>query len=158
MGVYDSIDIDFSWDGDFQLSDDGDIKMNGDDYIRATETAIQTIVKGEFGDWQHDSGVATGLSDFIGEPNTRENGEKIANRVKSRLVANGVAEASDITVRVTPINREELVIIIRVEAASTSGNRLRAGEGITISTVFNSTEGGTFSIPRKASERDAQQQ
>ena len=57
-----------------------------------------------------------------------------------------------------PITVEELAIIIRVEAAATGGNRLRAGEGITVSTIFNSMEGGVIPVQRKASERDAQQE
>ena len=158
MAIYDSIDIDFSWHGDFQLSDNGDLKINDDDYIRATETAIQNIVKSEFGDWQFDAGVATGLSDFIGEPNTRANGELIAQRVKSRLVSLGIAKSSDIYVKVSPISYDELVIIIRVEAAATNGNRLKPGEGITITTVFDSNEGNVYVERRKESERMSQQQ
>lgn len=153
MSVLDSIDIDLSWDGDLLVDNNGDIKRNSDDYIRATETAVQIIVKAEFKDWEGDPAFAANLSDFIGEPNTRENGRKIEQRVKSRIVTMGIAEASDITVRVVPIGNHELAIIVKVDAAPTGGNRLEAGEGVTVTTLFDSNEGNVFVLPRSEKER-----
>lgn len=153
MSVLDSIDVDLTWDGDLQVGDDGDLKTNSDDYIRATETAVQNIVKADFGDWDGDPTFAANLSDFIGEPNNRENGQKIAQRVKSRIVAMGIAEASDITVRVVPIGIHEVAILVKVDAASTSGNRLQPGESLVVSTLFDSNEGEVLVLPRSQKER-----
>lgn len=153
MAIYDSIDIDFSWDGDFSISDEGDLKVNDDDFIRATENAVQSIAKNSFGDWQFDQQVASDLSDFIGRPNTRENGRLIEQRVKSRLVANRVAEPQDITVRVTPITIHEIAILVRINAASTNGNRLQSGEPVVVGLLFDTNEGNVFVNERKQSQR-----
>ena len=49
MGFYDSIDLDWSWDGDFDTGDDNDLKDTSDDYIRSLETPLFKVRPGDIG-------------------------------------------------------------------------------------------------------------
>lgn len=154
MGVYDSIDLDWSWDGDIDTGDDNDLKDTSDDYIRSLENEIMTVMKADFGDWQLNPTYAASLSDYQGEPNTRQTGESIRNRTENALVDSGLVENSDLNVRVTPVGYHEVLIMIQILAVSTPGNRLELGTPVVINLLYDTIEKGIFFAPIDQSERD----
>ncbi len=154
MSNYDTIDMDFTWDGDYAVGDDGDIADTSDDFIRSLMNEVRDCVKSSFGDWEKDPHFAGDLDDFKGEPNTRDTGKQIEARVKSRLVAANVVKGSDIQVKVIPVHVNQVLIAIRIQAVATSGNSLQPGEPIVTSFLYDSMEHDIFFLPPAQKDRD----
>jgi len=147
MGNYDSIDLDWTWDGDYLVDDDGDLKDTSYDYLQSIRNEIATIVKSELLDWELDPTIGANLSDFMGEPNTREVGRQLEDRVETALVSAGVVYPEDVNARVVPIGTHRVLITITVLTIATVNNQLDVSEPIVTSVVFDSTEQGLFVLP-----------
>lgn len=111
-------------------------------------------MKSEFGDWEKDPNYAADLSDFRGEPNTRNTGKLIEERVKSRLVVGNVAQSQDIQVRVVPVHINQILIAIRIQAVATPKNSLKLGEPVVVSFLYDSMEHDVFFLPPAQKDRD----
>jgi len=147
MANYDAIDLDWTWDGDYLIGFDGDMADTSDDYSRSLVNEITTIIKSELLEWEKDPNIGTDLSDYVGAPNTRENGAKIEDRVRTRLVDSGIVVSEDLTVRVIPLSIHRVMISITVFALATVNNDLTVGEPVIVNLVFDTTENGTFVLP-----------
>ncbi len=154
MASYDSIDISFSWDGDFELGKDGDLKDTSDDLIQALLQEIRSIIKSEFGDWKEHVSYAAGLSEYRGEPNTRKVGESIEQRVRSVLVSNNVVRPEDLDVRVVPVHIHQILIMIKIRALATPNNSLVLGQPIVTSLVYDSVEDSIWYVTESQKERN----
>jgi hypothetical protein len=141
---YDSIDLDFSWDGDFFVGNNGDIADTKDDFIRSLENEIQTVVKSETLDWEKHPTIGATLSDFQGEPNTRAMGQAIEQRVVGRILDLSIVNPSDLAVRVVPVHIHQILIVITITAVATNGNRLEKGEPLVTSVLYDSSENSLF--------------
>lgn len=139
---YDSIDLDFTWDGDLLLDKQGDLKDTSDDMLLSFKNEITSLIKSDLSDWREEPGLGADLGDFIGEPNIIETGSRIENRVKSALLP--IAIESDIAVRVVPVGVHRVLIMINIQVLSTPENGLRAGDTIDISFVYDYFERGIF--------------
>lgn len=146
MSNYDKVDTKFTWDGDYEVGLDGDLADTSDDQISSLETEIRTIVSASLGDWEKSPSLGANLSDFRGEPNTRETGNKIRERIISAIVAQGIVKQSDITVRVIPVHVYQVMIMISVKAASTPYNRLTPGEPLIVTFTYDTMEDNVFFI------------
>lgn len=147
MANYDSVDLDFTWDGDYRVADDGDLMDTSDDYTRSFVNEITTVVKADVLDWELDPTIGSTLSDFVGEANTRDNGEAIEERVRLSLIDAGIVDPEDLFVRVIPLSIHRIMISISVLTLATPNNRLSTGEPIIVTLVFDTTEGGIFVQP-----------
>lgn len=153
MANYDSLDLKWTWDGDLLEADDGDLAINDDDMITSLETEIQSILKSETGQWLIHPILGANLSDFRGEPNTRETAQLIEERVVSSLVNQGIVRQEDISVRVVPVGPYQVLITIRVNTVATPGNRLEPGESLTVVFTYDSLEDSVFFLPPNQLER-----
>lgn len=139
---YDSIDLDFTWDGDFLTDQQGDLKDTSEDFLLSFRNEIFTVVKSDLKDWREEPGVGTGLGDFIGEPNVSDTGKSIEQRVRSALTV--IANSSDIDVRVIPVGVHKVLITITIQVLATPANGLVAGEALSVSFLYDYFERGTF--------------
>lgn len=155
IGNFDSIDLDFSWDGDFILGNDGDVKDTRDDLLRSFINELHTIARSEFNDWQEHPNLGANMSEFRGEPNTREVGEAMQNRLVSRLVAASLVQPEDVEVRVVPVGRHQVLCVISVSATATSGNRLTIGQPVVVTLVYDSLEDSVFFLEESQTSRNA---
>jgi hypothetical protein len=155
MGVYDAIDLDWTWDGDYLVGQDGDIGDTSDDYIRSLENEIHNICKSETGDWQKFPMLGANLSEFQGEPNTRDNGRRLEDRISFRIVDAKLVDAGDLEVRVVPVAASQVLILIRILAAPTQNNRLTSREPIITKLLFDSNENSIFVVPPNLQELSA---
>lgn len=153
MATYDSVDAAWSFDGDYQIGHDGDLKDTSSDYLLSVVNEIQTVVKSEFGDWAKDPNVGANLSDFVGEANDRDTGKAIEDRIRSRIVAIGIVRPEDLKIGVLPVSRHEVMISISVNATATSLNNLTPGEPLTVTLVYDTLENNTFFFEESASSR-----
>lgn len=144
MGNYNAIDATFTWDGDYIESDDGDIQDTSSDLILSIIQEVRNVVKSDSFDWEKDITLGANISDYNGEPNSREIGILIENRVKSAISNQGIVNNTDLNVRVIPVHANQVLIMIRIAATSTSGNSLSPGELIKVDLVYDTLEKGVF--------------
>jgi len=141
---YDAYDCSWSWDGDLSVGEDGDLADNKDDAIQSLVNEIRTVIRSETGDWQFYPQLGADLSDFLGEPNNRETGKAIEDRIISSLVGLGIVTRGDLSVRVMPVEAHAVMITITVNAEATADNSLVVGEPILVSLVYDSIEDSVF--------------
>jgi hypothetical protein len=139
---YDSIDLDWTWDGDFIIDQQGDLKDTSEDLLLSLRNEIFTVVKSDLQDWREDPNVGADLGDFVGEPNIATTGKAIEQRVRVSLAA--IINSSDIDVRVIPVGIHRVLIAITIQVLATSANRLSSGEAISISFLYDYFERGVF--------------
>jgi len=147
MALYDSIDLNFSWDGDYIRGKDGDLEDTSDDYILSIINEIRNIVKSETLEWEKDPTLGANLADFQGEPNSRETGIAIERRIIGSITNLNIVRSGDLNVRVVPVNIEQVLIIINLNAQPTPGNSLSAGEPVKITLVYDTVERSVFFLP-----------
>ncbi len=154
MANYDSIDLRWTWDGDYSCGDDGDLEDTSFDYIYSLIQEIQTIVKGEFKDWEKHPNLCADLNDYNGEPNTRATGDKIANRIKSKLVSGGLVRIEDLRVKVVPVHLHQVLVSISVQASPSPNNSLQLGQPVVVNTIYDSSEHSIYFLPENIPARD----
>ena len=59
MADYDSIDLDFTWDGDYVVGIDGDLGDTSKDLLQSLENEVRDILKAEFNDVPHERGICS---------------------------------------------------------------------------------------------------
>lgn len=155
MANYDSNDLDWTWDGDFIVGEDGDLKDTSDDFIKSLETEIRTVMRSESSEWEKHPMLGCNLSDFRGEPNTREVADLMKAQITSELIASGVVKRGDVDVRIIPTGPHEILVMINVSVASSPRNRLGPGEQLTLTFSYDSLEDSVFFLPVDQLERDA---
>ena len=153
MANYDSIDIDWTWDGDYLIGKDGDLKDTSYDYIQSLLNEIRTVVRSEYDDWELHTMLASNLSDFLGEPNSKAVAKAIEERIISSISAVGIVAAADLQVRVVPVQNHIVLITLTISAEATSKNSLSAGEPVIVSLTYDSLEDSVFFLPVNEVER-----
>src|SRR3990167_11328017 len=83
--------------------------------------------------------VGANLLDFVGEPNSREVGEKIRQRIVAVLTRPGLIAASDLTINVAPVSIDSILVTVVIAAASTPNNSI-VNETIAVSYLFDYSE------------------
>lgn len=98
--------------GDLILGQSGDLKVT-----TVSEQSLGYImsnrVKANEGDWGY-KGIGANLLRFIGEKNTRENGDKIKQSIVFCLTFDSLINKSILDVRVVPISMTSVAIFIKV--------------------------------------------
>lgn len=142
-GYYDAIDLRFSWNGDLGLGSEGDLADTSDDYLQSLRQEIHDVCASYAGDWALYSGLGASLRDFIGEPNTRRTGEAIQERLRISLISSGIVAEEDLEVRVVPVHRHRVLIVVTVSVLPTQFNRLDTDtNSIAVALVFDFIEQG----------------
>ena len=136
---YSDIDLRFTWNGDFSLGGDGDLADTSDDLLESLKQELQTVSKSEAGDWEMYSSYASTLSDFVGFPNTKPTADAIHDRLRSAIISNSLVLEDDLNIKVIPVHRHKVLIIIRVNAVPVAGSSLEGNQLVT-SLLFDFTE------------------
>ena len=147
MGLYDAVDVFWTWDGDMATADDGDLKDTSSDYLLSLRQEIQTVVKSEVGEWELDPTIGATLSDYLGEPNTRENGAAIENRIKTKMIEVNLVQREDLSVRVTPVGPHQIMILINVVVVASTQNQLNATNSVSVNLLYDTMENNLFFFP-----------
>lgn len=118
--------VDFLWDGtsgDYVLSQQGDIQSTEFDQLQAIAQEIYSRMKGDKGDWPEAPMVGAGLADFVGEPNSRQLGDKIKKRIFSALQSYGAVDIADLFIDVIPISKSNVAIVVKLSVMPTARNQ-----------------------------------
>ena len=145
--LYDEIDLAFSWNGDFDVSAEGDLLDTSNDTLLSLRQEIHTIMASDLNDWELYPGYAATLSDFIGEPNNQNTAAAIHDRIRMALTANGVILESDLRIKVIPVHRHKVLVTIKVSAIPTTYNRLQQESYVT-ALVFDYMEHSVFFLDK----------
>jgi hypothetical protein len=108
------VDIEVDDDGDLVVSEQGDLKI-----ADSRRTAAQDIifrVRTIIGDYVPDRLLGSSIATMYGAQNTRHNGELIRTMVQRSLMFDSRFSTHEVTVDVTPISQDTIIIVIIVSA------------------------------------------
>lgn len=134
---YDAVDFSFSWNGDYNL-EGGDLKDTSADQIQTLLQTIHSTIASSKGDWELNPGNGAGLSDFVGEPNSKATAQLINTRISSSLPSIGI-NSSDLVIKIVPVGIHQLLLILAINARATEKNSLLK-DGLITSLVFDTIE------------------
>ena len=121
---YDAVDLMWTDDGDFVISRNGDIADTEFDPLMAVKQDIYDRVKSDKGDYSEAPNTGATLSDFVGEKNTRENGQEIQRRIFSSLATGGSAIGlGDVSIRVFPLDIYSVAVRLELRVQPTPWNQ-----------------------------------
>lgn len=135
MKSYRAIDLSWTWNGDIQISDIGDLSTTAHDQIGSFLQEIQTRLRSDLKDWEIHPHLGASLSDLIGEPNTRAIAEEGKTRIISALVRDNFCDGNLIKVRYVPVDKNHLLYNIRISLPG-----LKDEERLQFSLLFDTSE------------------
>lgn len=153
MANYDTIDLDFTWDGDFKIGTDGDIADTRLDLIQSLRNELHNIMRSEFADWELHPNLGANISEFRGEPNTRETATAMRTRIVTKVVGATVVQPEDISVEILPVGRSQVMVTIAINAAATPNNNLDPNQPLAIAFLYDSLEDSVFFLEESQTER-----
>jgi hypothetical protein len=92
--------------------------------LDAEKQTIFNRLRTDSPDWYHYPTMGGNLTDLIGEPNTRETGNKGAALITAALTYGGLYSATQVNVRAVPISQNELLFLIEISKTLTGVFRL----------------------------------
>ena len=141
--VYDALDLRWTWNGDYAVGHGGDLMDTSTDALMSLLQDIHNVCASALGDWELYPNLGAGLDDFIGEPNVRSRANLIHDRVRLSLVDANIVRESDLKIRVIPVHRHRVMILIAVHVVPTSANGLSANNNkLRTAFVFDFVEQG----------------
>jgi len=120
--IKDDIDLFFNSAGDFALDNTGDIASTESDLLLSFKQEIYNRVKSDLQDWSMYSWIGAGLSEIIGEPNTRETAEIGKEKIKTALTIGAFLSAEDVNIKYVPVAKDALMYILEINVDATPEN------------------------------------
>ncbi len=145
---YDSLDLIHTWNQDLAIGHDNDLADTSNDEIQSLIQEVQTIVNSDLLDWEENPTYAASLDDYIGEPNSRDTASSIVNRITTSLISNNIVRADDVSVRVIPVGKSEILIIVSIQALATQNNSIIDNNNIVVTFSFDYSEEGISIIEK----------
>lgn len=111
MAVTDKVDLWFSSDGDFAI-ENGDLKDTSALYGRSLLQEIRTRLQTTRGDWRLNSMLGANLEEFLGDPGTMANINRVASAMSYSLTFDNLIPSGDIEIIPYPLN--ESIVLFRI--------------------------------------------
>lgn len=141
--VYDSIDLRWTWNGDYNLGHDGDLEDTSQDVLLSLIQDIHNVCASALRDWELYPNLGAGLDDFVGEPNLRSRADLMHDRLRLALTGANIVAEKDLRIRVIPVHRHKIMILLMVQVVPTAANRLAANTNrLRTAFVFDFVEQG----------------
>ena len=141
--VYDSVDMRWTWNGDYSLGHDGDLADTSTDVLLSLLQDIHDICASAAQDWELLPNWGAQLDDFIGEPNVRSRANQLHDRVRLALTNTNTVAERDLQIRVIPVHRHKVMILIAVQVVATAQNQLNSTTNkVRTALVFDFVEQG----------------
>lgn len=115
-------DLYFTDAGDFVLGANGDLEDTKLHAYRGFIQRVKTRMMSKRGEWILQPGVGADLSEFAGQPNTRETGDRIKSRVITELTWDGLLQSQELIVDVIPVDDRQIAIIIFMTPPQSENN------------------------------------
>lgn len=118
----DSIDLFFNTAGDITIDGDKDIASTEHDMLLSFKQEIRNRVKSDFMDWIIHPWIGAGLTEIVGEPNSRETAEIGKEKILNSLTTGAFVAAEDVNITYMPVSKDALVYVIKVNIEPTEEN------------------------------------
>lgn len=118
----DSIDLFFNNAGDITIDGDKDIASTEHDIILSFKQEVRNRVKSDFADWVMHPWLGSGLTEMVGEPNSRETAEIAKEKILNSLTTGAFVAAEDVNITYMPISKDSILYIIKVNIEPTEEN------------------------------------
>lgn len=135
---YDNTDLTWTFRGDFALGHNGDLADTYYDPLRSLYQEIRTRIQSDIGDWMLNPGIGASLSDFVGEPNSKNTAAALKVRLTSSLTKFGLINNSDIKVSFMPIDIDRILFRVTISVMATARNR--SSTELVFTTIYNYSE------------------
>jgi hypothetical protein len=148
-GIYDAVDIRWTWNGDLNLGHDGDLQDTSTDVLVSLIQDIHNICASALNDWELYPNLGAGLDDFVGEPNVRSRADMIHDRLRLALTTANVVQEDDLKIRVVPVHRHKVMILLMIAVTPTIDNQLSSTTNrLKTAFVFDFVEQGMLFFDR----------
>jgi len=107
-------DLEWVWSGDLVLNDGGDVKDTSRNPLLSFIQEARTRVRSDLYDWAIHPHIGAGLSDFIGEPNTKQTAESGKARIIAALIKDDFCNQDAIDVRYVPVDRHQILYRVKI--------------------------------------------
>lgn len=132
MGIYKKIDVEVTASGDLRLGSNGDFMLTDGEGVLKQDIAFRLRTDpGEFVPHQE---LGAGLSELIGEPNSREVAKNGESKIIQSLTNDAMVSRVDLSVRGVPISQESLMYYVFVNGTEGQMN-------VTPEVIFDMTNG-----------------
>lgn len=121
-GIQDSVDLFFSNAGDFAVGPDGDLAGTESDALLSFKQECFNRVKSELQDWALHPWLGSGLSEVVGEANSRETAERGKELIENSLTMGAFINPNDVNIKYVPISNDALMYIVEVAVIPTDEN------------------------------------
>jgi hypothetical protein len=128
-------DLEFSWNGDLVLGQDGDLGDTSRGRALSFLQEAWTRVKSELGDWKIHPDLGSDLSKLIGEANTASLAESGKVRITTALTKDNFCDAKVLQVRYMPVGNDSILYNIVVNLPF-----LKEEDVLSFSLLFNVSE------------------
>jgi hypothetical protein len=134
MGIYKNLDITVSASGDLTVGSNGDFLLTNPAGVLKQDIAFR--LRTDPGEFVPHQALGAGLSELIGEPNSRENTRKGESKIIQSLTNDAMIGRIDLSVRGVPIALDRVVYYVFVNGTAGQMN-------VTPEVVFSITNGLT---------------
>ncbi len=111
---YTKTDLWFNEDGDLEVDGSGDIKDTSSNVLRAVLQEIQHVLLSSTGDWKAEPAFAADLAKFIGLAATPDVADRVALRIRDKLVGLGVVGSQELVVLPLLVGETTFIRVILV--------------------------------------------
>ena len=118
----DNIDLFFNTAGDIAIDGDNDIASTEHDMLLSFKQEVRNRVKSDFRDWAVHPWIGAGLTEIVGEPNSKETAEIGKEKILNSLTTGAFVAAQDVNITYMPVSKDAIVYIIKIDIEPTEEN------------------------------------
>ena len=118
----DSIDLFFNNAGDITIDGDKDIASTEHDALLSFKQEIRNRVKSDLMDWTVHPWIGAGLTEIVGEPNSKETAEVGKEKILNSLTTGAFVAAQDVNIRYMPVSKDAIAYSIKIGVEPTEEN------------------------------------
>jgi hypothetical protein len=109
MRPFRQIDLQWSWNGDLEIDEVGDLADTSSSSLKSFIQEAATRVRSDLYDWEMHPELGASLSDLVGEPNDEITAKEGRAKIISALTKGGLCNANLVKVRYMPVSRHQIL-------------------------------------------------
>lgn len=118
----DSIDLFFNGAGDITIDGDRDVASTEHDILLSLKQEIRNRVKSDLSDWTVHPWIGAGLTEIVGEPNSKETAEIGKEKILNSLTTGAFVAAQDVNITYMPVSKDAIAYRIKISVEPTEEN------------------------------------
>ena len=138
MAVYIHQDIATTFDGDLELSNNGDLKIGSS--METYKAVANFMLRTDFGDYAPDKSIGCNLGSFVGELNNSDTHQDMEYSI-NRVLQDQIFAKSDVTTDVVAMDVNEAVCIVNIAGHYIVDNQVQYFDSIRLTYLYPYIEG-----------------